>query len=184
MGGVSLDPVVLWILRGSVALLLLLAAAHKLRAPRDFRAMVADYALLPSALLPAFAWGLPVLEAGLGIALAFEATAVWAARASAGLFALYAFAIAVNLVRGRRHVACGCFGPAAERPIHAGLVLRNSGLAGVALAGSLAATPRSLGAPDAFTVAAAIACLASAYFAADALLGADPHRVSAPRGLS
>ena len=49
--------------------------------------------------------------------------------AAAALLAAYGAAIGVNLARGRRHIDCGCVGPAARRPIGGWLVARNGVLA-------------------------------------------------------
>jgi hypothetical protein len=98
---------------------------------------------------------------------------------AAGLLVLYGAAIGANLARGRRHVACGCLGPAAEQPLHAGLLVRNGVLAAAALASSAPASARALGPTDAFTTVAAVATLALLYLAVDGLLAAA--RLAAPR---
>lgn len=172
----AVDPVVVWTLRLALAALLAAAALHKLRAPRRFRAVLEGYALLPAGLLAPAAWGVPALEGGLAAALLHPALAAPAAAGAAGLLALYAAAIAVNLGRGRRALDCGCLGPAAAGAgLHGGLVARNAVL--VAAAGLAAAppAPRGLGALDLFTVAAACAFLALAWGAASGLLAHAPR---------
>ncbi len=54
----SVDPVLQWALRGSLALLFLGASRHKLRAPAAFRATLANYRLLPENSL---AWAVPCI---------------------------------------------------------------------------------------------------------------------------
>ena len=83
---------------------------------------------------------------------------------------LYGGAIAVNLVRGRRHVACGCLGPAAEQPLHAGLLVRNTLLVVAAVAAAMPVTARPLSGLDGFTVVVAVATLALLYLGADGLM--------------
>jgi hypothetical protein len=176
---VTPDPIVPLVLRGALALLFAAAAAHKLRDRAGFRATLADYRLLPEATLGFAADALVALEAGLAAALLVPASAPAAAVVAAGLLVLYGAAIGANLARGRRHVACGCLGPAAEQPLHAGLLVRNGVLAAAALASSAPASARALGPTDAFTTVAAVATLALLYLAVDGLLAAA--RLAAPR---
>jgi hypothetical protein len=166
----SLDPVLGHALRASLALLFAAAAWHKLRARHRFRATLADYALLPERALAPAASGLAALEVLLAGALLAPASARAAALAAAGLLCVYGAAIAINLARGRRFVACGCLGPAAEQPLSGALVARNAALAGAALLAALPGTARELGWLDALTVAGAVAVLAFSYLAADGLL--------------
>jgi hypothetical protein len=164
------DPVLGIALRASLALLFAAAAWHKLRAPHRFRATLADYALLPERALGGVARGLAALEALLCPGLLWPGSARAASAAAAGLLCVYGAAIAINLARGRRHVACGCLGPSAEQPLHAGLVARNGVLAAAALLAALPAGPRALTVLDAATVAGAAAALCLLYLATDALL--------------
>ena len=160
----SLDPVLAWSLRAALALLFGAAALHKLRAPRDFRLTLADYALLP-------AWAM--LEIGLAIALLLPATAAAAAWAAALLLLVYAAAMGINVARGREALSCGCIGPAADQPVHAGLLFRNGVLALFALAAALPAEARPWLALDFVTSVAAVAALALLYVSADGLMAAS-----------
>jgi hypothetical protein len=169
----TVDPVVAWTLRLALALLLAAAAAHKLRDAAGFRAILADYGLLPRAAVAPAAAGLTLVEGALALGLLVPAVASVAAASAAALLALYGAAIAANLVRGRRHVACGCLGPSADEPLHAGMLARNAVLAAAALAAAAPAGGRALGALDAFTVAAAAATLALLYLATDGLMAAS-----------
>ncbi len=92
---------------------------------------------------------------------------------------VYAAAVGVNLRRGRRHIDCGCAGPAARRPISGWLVARNVVLAAAALAGLAPVAPRGLVWVDAFTVVAATTALAACWTAADQLLA-----LARPRGVA
>jgi len=174
----SPDPVVACTLRLALSALFAAAAVHKTRDPAGFRATLRDYRLLPGAALAAAGAGLTLAEAGLAVALLVPALAPTAALLGAVLLALYGAAIAVNLARGRRHVACGCLGPSADEPLHAGMLARNAVLVLAALAAAAPAGPRPLGAADLFTVAAAATTLALLYLAADGLL-ASARRMAA-----
>src|SRR5262245_36242637 len=105
-----MDPVIDATVRADLALLFVVAAAHKLRDPARFRATVADYRLLPDPLVPLGAACLIVAEPVVVAALA--SSRWWGLAGAAALLALYAAAIAINLARGRRHLDCGCAGPA------------------------------------------------------------------------
>jgi len=100
------------VLRALPALVLLVAAAMKLRRPAASRAALAG--LLPRAMAgggaSALAWGaLVALELGLaaGVAAGSHAAAV----AAAVLMAAFAAVLARALARGRAGTPCGCFGP-------------------------------------------------------------------------
>lgn len=169
----SLDPVLAWSLRAALALLFGAAALHKLRAPRDFRLTLADYALLPAWAIAPLAGAFPVLEIGLAIALLLPATAAAAAWAAALLLLVYAAAMGINVARGREALSCGCIGPAADQPVHAGLLFRNGVLALFALAAALPAEARPWLALDFVTSVAAVAALALLYVSADGLMAAS-----------
>jgi len=94
--------------------------------------------------------------------------------AAAAVLAVYGAAIAVNLARGRRHIDCGCVGPAVRRPISGWLVARNAALAAAALAAVAPVRPRPLVWVDALTVMGATATLAALYASVDRLLAHAP----------
>ena len=169
----SLDPALQGVLRGGLVLLFAAAALHKLRAPREFVATLADYRLLPGALVPAAAAALAGAEVALAAALGVRRFEPAAPLAAAGLLALYSFAIAANLARGRREIDCGCLGPAGRQPLSGGLLARNALLVAACLALAAPAAPRTLLWMDAVTVAGGVAVLA--------LLWSAAHRLGAPR---
>jgi hypothetical protein len=164
------DPVVHLALRGSLALLLLAAALHKLRDPRAFRAILVAYELVPAGLAGAAAAAVLAAEVLLGAALLAPGMGVAPALGTAALLAVYTGAIGVNLARGRRDFDCGCGGPARGVPLGGALLARN----GILLLGAaLAAVPpatRDLVWVDAITVAGAVGAAALAYAAAQTAL--------------
>jgi hypothetical protein len=166
------------IVRTALALLLLVAAAHKLRDLAAFRRTFVEYRLAPGALAPLA----PLVEGGIATALLWPAARGGALLAAAALFAAYGVAIGVNLARGRRHIDCGCVGPAARQPIGPRLVARNGVLATTAAAA--AAVPvvaRTLGWVDVLTIAGAVGVLAAQYAAVERML-ADAPRLALLRG--
>lgn len=170
MSGPALDPTLLGVLRGSLALLFALAALHKLRDLRGFAALLAEYRLLPDgAALPAAA-GLALAELATGTALCAPAWSRAGALAAALLLSLYAGAIAANLLRGRRAIDCGC--GLAPRPLGAGLVVRNALLACAALVTALPSTSRPLVWVDLLSIGFGMATAACLFAAADGVAGA------------
>jgi hypothetical protein len=91
----------------------------------EFVSAVGDYALVPARLVPIAAGALLVLEGGIGVLLLARIEAPWAARLAAALLAGFAFAIAINLARGRTHIDCGCSFSGQRHPISALLAMRN-----------------------------------------------------------
>jgi len=168
------DPVIDVTLRAALATLFGVAAAHKLRDTSRFRAVLADYRILPPSLTRLAAALVPVVELAVAALLAAPATSAVGKVGAALLFVVYGTAIAANLARGRRHIDCGCAGPHARRPIGGGLVARNGLLAAAALATLAPVRPRPLVWVDALTVSGAVLALAALYLAADRLMAHAP----------
>jgi len=111
--------------RTLIALVYLTAALGKMRHWAVFHGVVANYRLLPAALAAPFAYCLPPFEALLGAALLFGLLSPWAEAAAAALLLLFAAAMGVNLLRGRRNIDCGCFQSALKQRLRWILVIRN-----------------------------------------------------------
>src|SRR5438552_17599788 len=107
-----MDPVADITLRSAFALLFLVAANHKLRDPGRFRTTLADYRLLPGPVVPLAAIVVIGVEVVVAIMLLASARRAPGPVTAAAVLAVYGAAIAVNLARGRRHIDCGCAGPA------------------------------------------------------------------------
>ncbi|CAI8802703.1 Methylamine utilization protein MauE [Pseudomonas sp. IT-P12] len=168
------DPIFIIASALAIAVLLASAATHKLRAPARFRKQLADYQLLPDVLVRPIARMIPVAELMIAFALLVPAWRVYAALTAAGLMALYAAAIGINLWRGRRDIDCGCAGPDQAQPLRPVLLLRNSALVGLALLASVSPVVRDLGVFDGFVTVAASAVALLIYAAADGLLANSP----------
>ena len=122
-------------LRIVVALVLLCAAAAKLRDPRALVAAVGDHGV-PRTLRPAVAAALVTAELALGVLILIPATARAAGVGVAVLGAVFAGSLGLMWLRGRRRAPWGCFGGTRERPV-AWLIARALLLAaaGVVIAG-------------------------------------------------
>ena len=110
------------------------AALAKLRHRALFPGVVANYRLLPDALVAPVAALLPLAELALGAGLIAAlfiggAFALAVGLAAAVLLLVFAVAMAVNLRRGRAHIDCGCGHPQLRQPLSWLLVGRNIVLA-------------------------------------------------------
>jgi hypothetical protein len=107
-----------------VGLIFATGGVIKLRHRRLFPGVIANYRLLPSALVVPVATLLPWAEIGLGAALVagMRPLAVLLGVVLLGIFAL---AIAISLLRGRAHISCGCGRPELSQSLSWALVMRN-----------------------------------------------------------
>ncbi|WP_222196025.1 MauE/DoxX family redox-associated membrane protein [Modestobacter italicus] len=128
------------------------AGALKLPDPAAAERAVRAYRLLPEALVSPVAFGLPVLEIAVGLALLAGVFVRTAAIASAVLMVVFLIGVGSAWARGLQ-IDCGCFGGggevAAEDTGYPGEIARDTALLFVALA--LARWPSSrlaLGTPD------------------------------------
>ena len=169
-----IDPIFIIASALAIAVLLASAATHKLRAPARFAKQLADYQLLPEALVRPGARVMPLLELTIAFALLVPVSRSWAALTAAGLITLYAAAIGINLRRGRRDIDCGCAGPDQAQPLRPVLLLRNSVLIALALLASVVPLARDLNLFDGFVTIAASAVALLIYAAADGLLANSP----------
>jgi len=172
---VSTDPALVWTLRLGLAGVWLLAARHKLVDASAFRAAVSGYRIVPELLTGGVAWALIVAELAVALGLLVPATSAPAAAAGAALLVLYTGAMAINLARGRRDLACGCSWPGSSRPVGEGLLVRNGLLGALSLFAMSTPAVRSLGWLDAFSIAAGAATLLLLHAGAEAALANAPR---------
>lgn len=165
----QLDPAIGWILALSLGLLLALAASHKLRDPARFRSALAGYAVLPSALVVPAGFAVIAAEIAAAVLVVLPGRRAAGAALAATLLVGYAAGIAINLLRGRTRIDCGCLGFGRSERIAWWMVVRNAGLAAGALAAMLPATGRELTALDRLTVLGTVLAAAVLYASADRL---------------
>ncbi len=175
MTALALDPALRIALRAALSLLFVCAAGHKLRDIAGFRAALANYDLLPQPTLGVFPVLLIGAELGTAAGLWLPGLGAAAAISAASLLVLYAGAIIINLIRGRRDIDCGCAGAARGQPLSAALVTRNGALATAALASALPMAARPLTWVDGVTIAGGVAALALLYAAVAGLLAYAPR---------
>lgn len=159
------DPLILATLSWFLAVLLMSAAIGKLRHRQEFEGVVANYRLLPRALVRPVALGLPVVELGLAAGLLVPALREPAALTVAALFAILGIAMGINLIRGRREIDCGCFRATFRQHLSWWLVVRNGVLAVMAISLTLPYAARGLGVADLVQALLGAAALQAIYVA-------------------
>lgn len=117
-----------------IALVFIFAAAGKLANLSLFLSILRAYELLPLRLIKPFGLLIVISEAIVGTGLALDVFPPVAAYLAAALFLLFSSAVTISLLRGKRDLPCGC--AAGTRRIGWDIVLRNIGLAGLALVSS------------------------------------------------
>jgi len=95
------------VVRMALAALFICGGVFKLFDPKAFAATISAYNLVPDALLPVFAIGLPLIETIAGLALVFDRS--WGLHLITGLLVLFVFVLGYGIL-GDLDVDCGCFG--------------------------------------------------------------------------
>ena len=170
MGHLAVDPIVAWVLRASLALLFSFSAWHKLRDVTGFRETLREYRVLPDVFVSSAAGVIVATEALTSLALWMPGAGLAGAAMAASLLGVYSASIAVNLIRGRRSIDCGCLGPAADQSISPALLGRNAILVAGALGAMLPVGHRSLHWVDSLTFIAGLGSLSMLFIAANQLL--------------
>lgn len=173
------DPLFIQVIAMGFALMFALAALHKMGDRNSFLAILKAYEILPSFTLRISALTIPIFELllALGWLQAGLLGSIYPmiAFASAGLLMVYGLAIAVNLLRGRTDIDCGCNlvssrksttthgGKDSQQAISVNLVWRNISLALLSLTVLTPITSRELGAIDYLGLAGALLVLILLY---------------------
>ncbi len=110
--------------RWAVGAIFIYASLDKLAHPDAFAQAIANYRLVPMALLHPFAWFLPVLEVVAGAALILGWQRRGAAVLTAGMTVMFIVAIALALARGL-DISCGCFDTADGHGVGLDLLIRD-----------------------------------------------------------
>lgn len=171
----ALDPTLPHMFAALLAIVFLGGAWQKLRDPDGFAMAVEQYRLLPSSWATPAAWGLLAAEAAAGLLLLPLATRTAGAVLALAVLVAVTLAVAINLLRGRHAIDCGCGGPEGGQHLSWGLVLRN-GLLGLAAGLAVASeVPRDLVWLDGLTVVAGTLALYGLYAAANQLMANRPR---------
>lgn len=171
----AIDPILLAIAHYAVAMLFLGSAYAKATNFAVFRATLAEYELVPAALVGAAALLFAVLELVIGVASLVPVSAAAAMLAAACLLCVYALAIGINLARGRRDIDCGCTGPATRQLLSGWLLVRNAGLVAFAVVGAMESSGRQLAPVDWLVVVLGLAAVLALYAAINQLMANVPR---------
>ncbi|MEX0964405.1 MAG: MauE/DoxX family redox-associated membrane protein [Pseudohongiellaceae bacterium] len=173
-----LDPLLFRLIAVAFCLLLLAAGLHKLGDRPRFQGILTAYQVLPANLTPLLSRIIPFGEIALGLGWMIGWRIDLVAAATAVLLAAYALAMAINLLRGRSYIDCGCGFSSAKaggddngvQQLSVRLVYRNILLIALAVAAATGATARSFAVLDYFSLFAALAALVFIYSAFHQLL--------------
>ena len=152
MSAVTLSSMLTATLTVFLCLLFARAAWHKLAEFTEFTGFVADYRLVPEALVKPASMAVVGAEVLVVLAQLVPGAQVFGLILAIAILSLYAAAMSINIRRGRTSIECGCGG--AVQPLSWSLVWRNGVLVLMALS-ALATAPYSL---DAGGAIAALAC--------------------------
>ena len=175
------EPLILWALRSFLAALFAVAAISKLGAMEEFHGVVRNFRLLPDPLAKPVAMALPVAELAVAAGLLIAPLAPPAALTAALLLAGFGIAIAINVMRGRTAIDCGCFRNGMKQRISWAMVGRNAVLTAMALAtAALLPAARAAGPADVAAGAMAGTVLILLYLSASMLGGMPARQTSTP----
>ena len=180
----ALDPAFGYLIVAGTAVLFASAAAHKLRGPAHFGAILAAYRLMPDAAARPLARLIPGLELAVAAALLWEPCRRAALESAIAILLAYACGLGLNLHRGRRDLDCGCGSARDRRGISAWMVWRNLLLAAALGIAAQPWTGRTLDWTDYLTIAGGLAAAVTLYAAVDGLLGDVAPKAAALRSNS
>jgi hypothetical protein len=158
-----IDPILQLTAALTLALVFGGGAVSKMSAWAELEGVVQNFRIVPAAVAPLIARVLPPVELVLALLVLVPASRALAGWGMGALLVLFAVSIAVNLVRGRVDIDCGCFRSALRQNLSWWLVARNAVLVALAVACARAASDRVLGWTDHFVAVAAALILFLAY---------------------
>lgn len=120
-----LDPSLILAVRLLGTLVFAAAAGGKVRHRHELAGVVANYRLLPERLAAPAAWTIVGLECLVVLSLVSGLQLTAGAALAIVLLVGFAFAMAINLARGRREIDCGCFQSGLRQRLSGALVARN-----------------------------------------------------------
>jgi hypothetical protein len=171
-----LDPVILYSLIGGFALLFALSALEKYQDMTAFQLKLENYQVLPAALAPGMTNVIFMTEI-VATTLLLTPAYLYGLALSAFLMLAYTSGIAINLVRGRTHIDCGCLGSQGEG-ISGYHLLRNSTLLILLAVCFLPVIDRHLVWLDYSTIILFLGASAASYATANLMIAhANQHRL-------
>jgi hypothetical protein len=172
---VTLDPALAWLLCVAGGLVFLWGALAKWRERELFAAAMENYELIPAVAVPTASLALILAEGLIGLLLFLPGLRPWPQFAGVALLLVVTCAVAINLLRGRDHISCGCGGVSGEQTLSWGLVIRNLLFAAVLGVAASSAGSRALGSVDHLVIVLGAALLVGIYAAASQLIANSPR---------
>ncbi len=164
-----MDPVISLTALLLLSFVFVIAGLHKREDRVFFEATLSGYEIVPPRLTAPLSRIIPWLEIGGGIALLVPPLRAVALAIVGGLLLVYSAGIAVNLLRGRNDIDCGCAGPGMQQNL-SGFLLARNGLLAVAWLLAMLSGMRALVWLDWVVVAAATALACAAWTTINLLL--------------
>jgi hypothetical protein len=171
---IAIDPLIILIACGILIAVFVRAVWHKVSDFAVFKAIFADYGILPQSLIAPLSLVLVLVEIAIVAGLIVPVTRQAAAIGAAGLLVIYGVAIATNLRRGRYTIDCGCGG--SGQGLSWFLVARNAVLAGVAALAIASPLTRELSATDAVVLGLSVITVWLLLVAVEQTGANDAHR--------
>jgi uncharacterized membrane protein len=171
----TLDPAASWTVAVALAIVFGGSAALKLADFEEFRAAVANYRIVPESLAMPVAALVPIAETTGAVGILIPRTREAGAAMLLLILAVFTAATVVNLMRGRLHVDCGCFGPALRQPLSWWLPARNVILMALAASAAVSSMDRAMTPLDVATVVFGAVTIVTLYLAANFLLANLPR---------
>jgi hypothetical protein len=169
-----IDPAITWTASLMLVAIFAASAIMKFADLDEFRVALENYRIIPAA-APMLMILIPIAEIASAVGIAIPATRVDGAALLLALIVIFSAAVAINLLRGRVYIDCGCFGPALRQKISWWIVARNAMLAILTMLSMIAPIARPLEALDAVTIALGAAAMAILYATANFLLANAPR---------
>ncbi len=171
----AIDPAIGALLAVALAAIFAWSAALKFADIERFEGAAANYHLLPRGLERSVSRAVPLCEGSSAAALLLPSTRAIGVVCLMLLLGVFTAAMAINLMRGRTDIDCGCFAPAVRQTLSGWLLGRNALLFVLA---ALAAAPRStrpLAWIDWVTIGLGATALVILYASANHALGNAPR---------
>lgn len=166
----ALDPVYSLTIAILIAFVFAAAGIHKTLNFSHHAGVVADYRVVPALVVPLLAPLIIVLEFAVVVLVLIPETRSAGVILTASLLSIYIFSIALNLVRGRTFIDCGCSWGSQGHQISAWLIVRNLLMVIVTLIAILPVADRSLQLLDWVLAAFAGTAMIAIYLIGDLLI--------------
>jgi uncharacterized membrane protein YphA (DoxX/SURF4 family) len=123
-----------------IAIMFVMSGSAKLTNLRSFVATAVTFELLPHSAARLFGYLLPFVEIALGLFLLLNIYRTVLLGFAVVVLLTFSLGIALNLIRGRTDISCGCFGSLRESRLTWFMVIRNILMIGIAWFGSATST--------------------------------------------